>query len=145
MTTATIVTATVKYGAGQPRETQYGMRINALMVLPDGTEQRLWGNPGDVAIASLKKGQTVQLLHDSKGYKLLENQPAEPQPSKPIGTELTPEHKKAIAMYVNGQADLLKYCWDTARIKLEGIATEEESIRCAASSLFMAAQKKFNL
>jgi hypothetical protein len=142
MTTATIVTATVKYGAGLPRETQYGMRINALMVLPDGTEQRLWGNPGDVAIASLKKGQTVQLLHDGKGYKLLDNQP---EPTKPISTELTPEHKKAISIYVNGQADLLKYCWDTARIKLEGIATEEESIRCAASSLFNAAQKKFNL
>ena len=148
MQTATILTAIVKYGAGQPRQTQYGMKINALLTLPDGAEHRLWGKPDDVAIASLKRGQSVQLLHDGKSYKLVGNVEPTQTPAtaaKPITTELTVEQKKAIANYVNGQADLLKYCWDTARIKLEGTVAEEESIRCAASCLFIAAQKKFNL
>ena len=144
MSTATLITARVKYGAGQPRETQYGMRINALLTLPDGTEHRVWGKPEDQAIASLKKGQQVQLLHDGKGYKLVaDNQPA--QVKQPIAIELTPEQKRAIANYVNGQADLLKFCWTTVAAKLDGLATEEESIRCAAASLYIAAQRKFNL
>ena len=144
MSTATLITARVKYGAGQPRETQYGMRINALLTLPDGTEHRVWGQPDDLAIASLKKGRQVQLLHDGKGYKLIaDNQPT--QVKQPIATELTPEQKRAIAEYVTGQADLLKFCWSTAAAKLDGLATEEESIRCAAASLYIAAQRKFNL
>jgi hypothetical protein len=150
MSTATLITARVKYGAGQPRETQYGMRINALLTLPDGTEHRVWGKPEDRAIASLKKGQQVQLLHDGKGYKLVaDNQPA--QVKQLVATELTPEQKRAaegirneIAEYVTGQANLLKFCWTTAAVKLGGIATEEESIRCAAASLYIAAQRKFN-
>jgi hypothetical protein len=144
MPTATLITARVKYGAGQPRETQYGMRINTLLTLPDGTEHRVWGKPDDPEIASLKKGQQVQLLHDGKGYKLIaDNPPA--QVNQPVATELTPAQKRAIAEYVTGQADLLKFCWTTAAVKLGGIATEEESIRCAAASLYIAAQRKFNL
>jgi len=144
MSTATLITARVKYGAGQPRETQYGMRINALLTLLDGTEHRLWGQPDDPAIASLRKGQQVQLLHDGKSYKLIaDSQPA--QVKQPVATELTPAQKRAIAEYVTGQADLLKFCWTTAAVRLGGIATEEESIRCAAASLYIAAQRKFNL
>jgi hypothetical protein len=144
MSTATLIAARVKYGAGQPRETQYGMRINALLTLPNGTEHRVWGKPEDLAISSLKKGQQVQLLYDGKGYKLVaDNQPA--QVKQPVATELNPEQKRAIADYVTGQADLLKFCWTTAAVKLGGIATEEESIRCAAASLYIAAQRKFNL
>jgi hypothetical protein len=143
-TTASLITARVKYAAGQPRATQYGMRINALLTLPDGTEHRLWGQPDDREIAALKKGQQVQLLHDGKGYKLIPNNPPT-QAKQPVATELTPEQKWAIAEYVTGQADLLKFCWTTATAKLEGLATEEESIRCAASSLYIAAQRKFNL
>ncbi|NJL42524.1 MAG: hypothetical protein HC856_09525 [Pseudanabaena sp. RU_4_16] len=108
--------------------------------MPDGTEHRVWGQPDDQAIASLQKGQQVQLLYDGKGYKLIaDSQPA--QVKQPVATELTPEQKRAIAEYVTGQADLLKFCWTTAAVKLGGIATEEESIRCAAASLYIAAQR----
>ncbi len=41
----TLVDATVKYAAGTPRDTQRGPRINVVCTLPDGTEQKLWGDP----------------------------------------------------------------------------------------------------
>ena len=84
MTTATIVTATVKYAAGPPRETKYGkQRINALLTLPDGSEDRVWGDPGDAAITALSKGDTVQVLQDGKGLKLVQvpQQPSSPTPA----------------------------------------------------------------
>jgi hypothetical protein len=34
-------------------------------------EIKLWGNPNDATLTSLKKGQTVQLAKDTKGYKLV--------------------------------------------------------------------------
>jgi hypothetical protein len=38
-----LTTAKVKYSPGTPRDTQYGPRINAVLILPDGTEAKLWG------------------------------------------------------------------------------------------------------
>ncbi len=93
----------------------------------------------------------MQLLYDGKGYKLIDDSQAA-QVKQPVATELTPDQKPAaegirneIAEYVTGQADLLKFCWKTAAAKLDGIASEKESIRCAAASLYIAAQRKFNL
>ncbi|MGB3615854.1 MAG: hypothetical protein WBA10_18805, partial [Elainellaceae cyanobacterium] len=56
---------------------------------------------------------------------------------------LTPQQKQAIAEYISGQADLLAYCWKVVEEKLAGKA--EESHRCAVSSLYIAASRKFNL
>lgn len=72
---ATLITGTVKYGAGQPRPTKNGPRINALILLPNGEEIRLWGDPGDFAIEGLRKGQSVQLVESKGGYKLVGQEP----------------------------------------------------------------------
>lgn len=86
---ATLITGTVKYGAGNPRPTKNGPRINALILLPDGEEVRLWGDPGDFAIEGLRKGQSVQLVESRGGYKLVESEPPT------IPTSQSPESAEA--------------------------------------------------
>lgn len=72
MKTATLIHGTVKYKAGEPRQTSTGrMRINIVVTPSSGGEDiKVWGNPGD-AIAYLQKGQPVTLAHDGKGYTLI--------------------------------------------------------------------------
>ena len=70
----------MKYAAGPARETKNGPRINVLVILVDGEEIKLWGDPGDPALTPLKKGQSVQLVKNAKGkgYSLLDTSPGTP-------------------------------------------------------------------
>jgi hypothetical protein len=152
MANITMATGKVKYGCGKPKDFGHGDRINAVVTLDNGEEVKLWGKPDDQALVSLRKGQSVNLIYDGKNYKLVNSQPAatsQPantsQTSLVANSELSKEQKHAIAEYIEGRADLLKYCWTTAKLKLGDVTTDEESLRCAASTLFIAAQKKFNL
>lgn len=144
MTTATLIAGKVRYAASTPKDFGHGERINVVISpLTGGEDIKVWGSPND-AIAQLTKGQQVTLLFDGKGYKLVaDNQPAQAKPT--VATELSADQKRAIALYVNEQADLLKFCWVTASEKLDSLASDEESIRCAASCLYIAATRKFGL
>jgi hypothetical protein len=64
----------VKYGAGAPREGQYGPSINILVTLEDQSQVRVYGKPGDV-IERYKSGQAITLIDDNGKYKVLEEQP----------------------------------------------------------------------
>ena len=57
----------VKFAAGEPRQTSYGMRINCVITLSDSQEVKLWGDPGDLALTALVKGQQVALAQNAKG------------------------------------------------------------------------------
>lgn len=69
---ATVTTGTVKYTAGKAINTQYGERINAVIILADNQEIKIWGKPDDQSLRALKKNQSVELLNDGKSWKLLE-------------------------------------------------------------------------
>jgi hypothetical protein len=144
MTTATLIAGKVKYAASTPKDFGHGERVNVVITpITGGEDIKVWGRPTD-AIAQLTKGQQVTLLFDGKSHKLVaDNQPA--QVKQPAANELSADQKRAIALYVNEQADLLKFCWITASEKLDSLASNEESIRCAASCLYIAAQRKFGL
>jgi ATP sulfurylase len=68
-----IVKGVVKYGAGAPREGQYGPSINILVTLEDGSQVRVYGKPGDV-IERYKSGQNIQLVDDKGKYKVVEEE-----------------------------------------------------------------------
>jgi ATP sulfurylase len=69
-----IVKGVVKYGAGAPREGQYGPSINILVTLDDQSQVRVYGKPGDV-IERYKSGQNIQLIDDKGKYKVVEDEP----------------------------------------------------------------------
>ncbi|NJR56525.1 MAG: hypothetical protein HC768_19425 [Acaryochloris sp. CRU_2_0] len=145
-----VLTATVKFPAKE-FDTQYGPRLNARITLPDGEETKLWGSPGDAALQSLRKGQSIQVAKDAKGkYSLVEQAPAPGQPPsdepQPLDAgELAGEVKSAIASYITNRADLYAFCFKQASRALGEAGASEETVKCAASTLFISAQKKFGI
>jgi hypothetical protein len=147
----------VKYAAGPARETKNGPRINVVVTLAEGEETKLWGDPGDPNLTPLKKGNAVQLVKNAKGngYSLLDispTTPAAPPAKAPVPgnsprqqTEVfkpwTDEDKKQLAAKVDQDAELMKYCLQTARKKFvdSGMVEAEESVCSLASVLFSQA------
>lgn len=134
--------------------TKYGPRLVCDFRTIDGEEITLWKSTDDVAMADIKRNQSVQLVKDSKGWNLLR----EPAPSKPdmpssvrlpippsLGMEadeLKPETKRAIAAYVEQLGDLYAYCHRTAQSKL-GEETDPFVLSDATRELFQAARDRF--
>lgn len=149
----TVHTATVKFPAGKTFQTQYGDRVNAVLVIPTtGEEVKLWGNPGDPTLTALKKGQQVAIAQGDKGWRLLNTPPAEDSPAPQTGngkiahTPLTGDEKRAIASYVDQLADLYSYCSKIAATKcVDPSNPYEEDVRAIATTLFIQTVKKFNL
>jgi hypothetical protein len=132
----------------QPRtvETKFGQRSVMDVCLPNGQEQAIWGPANFSAIMNCRNGQTVPIAVDSKGkYHVVEGQPTTPPPADapPQPQGMTPETKKAIAQFVGEMGDLYRYCYETAGEKLA--TAPNEAKQAMASSLFIAAQRKFNL
>lgn len=145
MATASLTHATVKFPAGRVVETQYGDRINVVFTPTNGGEDiKLWGKPDDPRLTSLKRGNPVQLIHDGKGYKLLETaQPMTTAAQLPQPTTQTPEwsdeRKRAIAAQIKRNARLFRFCYDQAKDAFEGEALEVEDLRAIATTLFIQA------
>ncbi|KAI9129390.1 hypothetical protein [Acaryochloris sp. CCMEE 5410] len=145
-----ILTAKVKFPAKE-WDTQHGPRLNAKITLPDGEDIKIWGNPDDAALKALRKGQPVQVAKDAKGkYSLVEQAPAPGQSpvveAPPLDTgELEGEVKSAIASYITSRADLYAFCFKQASRALGESGVSEETLKCAASTLFISAQKKFGI
>lgn len=140
-----LITATVK---SQPRTvtTKFGERSVMDVSLPNGQEQAIWGPANFSAIANCRQGQAVAIAMDSKGkYHVVEgNQPTETAPIHSPQTEgMTPDTKKAIAAYVEEMASLYGFCYQSASVKLPDAPPEAK--QACASSLFIAAQRKFGL
>jgi hypothetical protein len=154
MATLNIIQGTVKYAAGPARETKNGPRINVLVALADGEETKLWGDPGDPSLTPLKKGNAVQLVKNAKGtgYSLLDTSPATPAPppakapapgnspwqQTDVFKPWTDEEKKQLAAKIDQDAELMKYCLQTARKKFvdSGMVEDEASVCVLASVLF---------
>ena len=150
-----LLTATL---TSAPREvnTKYGWRTVADLRLPDGSEDALWRPGSDAHLLSYRQGNTVQITKDHKGKLSLVDTPATPtsipatapsvapQPPAPVQT-LEGANKAEIAQYITDMAALYSYCYGEAVQHLAKHEPPEHAIRGAASSLFIAAQKRFNL
>jgi hypothetical protein len=145
-----IIAATVKYTAGTPRNTERGPRINVVVNLPDGTEHRLWGDPGVPVLTPLKKGQSIQLAWDGRSYKLV-GQPQSQQDESPIApaqesvhnhTEWTPDQKRALASRIEERAKLMRFCLEQARKHCGEYLESSEDLRAIATTLFLEALKR---
>jgi hypothetical protein len=144
-----ILTGKVKYTAGQPKDYGHGLRVNIVLTLEDGTEEKLWSFADDHAILSLKKGETVRVVRDSRGLKLVESQDESvsanennaDQIQAETHTEWTPEQKRAIASRIEERAKLMKYCLTQAREHCGEYLESSEDLRAIATTLFLEALK----
>jgi hypothetical protein len=126
----------------------------------EGDEAKIWKSLSEDEVSQLRKGARVQLVPagttkngQAKHNIVLMDAPAiAPQhtPHQPIAPtqqadpyRMSDEQKRDVAAYVSQMGDLLAYCRNVAQQKLGEV--EEETIRTSTASLFIAAQRKFNL
>jgi hypothetical protein len=119
------------------------------VTLPNGQEQAIWGPANFPAIVNCRNGQSVAIAVDSKGkYHVVEGQPTQPAsietaPPATSGYSLDKASKQAIAAYIEEMGSLYSFCYSTASNKLAEAPNEAK--QAMASSLFIAAQRKFGL
>jgi hypothetical protein len=128
-----IINAKVKWPSGKIINTEYGQRINVVLISDEGEEIKLWGNPGD-QIGQLKKGENVQLLKDEKGkLKLIDNSidedPDPVQTHSPASGEMLTQGKK------------LAECVELMNSLLPQYKNEPELITKLGTSLFIQLNK----
>lgn len=128
--------------------TKYGEKCVADAITETGETVAIWRPANDAILMNLRQGDRVSLTRDSKGKISLIDNPSTNQPTPEVAHSpqtggMTPETKKAIASYVGEMGDLYRYCYETAGEKLA--TAPNEAKQAMASSLFIAAQKKFNL
>ena len=146
----TPIAATVEHITA-PKDGQYGPYQSVLFKTPTG--EKIWKSfaPNSAELTQLQKGTTVQLIpagerNDRPSHQIVVTHEGKGDcEGHHLGGELTPDQKRAIATHVQEMAALYKFCWEQASVQLRDLAQQEESVKCAASSLFIAAQRKFGL
>ena len=133
--------------------TKYGEKTVADITTEAGETLALWRPANDSTLLSLRRGDRVTIAKDSKGkISLIDNTASSSTPAAaavPTATQpanaytLDSDTKKAIAEYLKQQRDLLQFCWQQAET-IEGPQTED-SIEKLAVTLYLSAQRKFNL
>ncbi len=103
-----IKNGTVKYPANKVFQSDWGERQNIVVEMDDGSTEKLYFEKGRQPHASLKRGQSVAILFEGGKRRLVvSDKPNTPtEPPQPAYQELTPDQKRAIANYVQDQADL---------------------------------------
>lgn len=120
----TIINGKVKYPSGKILNTTNGPRINVVVLMPDGEEKKIWGNPKD-EISKLKKGDEIELVKTvNGGLKLLSK-----------AQEMEPEPQSTESPTISKLADKLSECFDAMQARQPDLC--EESIRTMAISLFI--------
>lgn len=121
----------MKFPAQQPRDTQYGPRINVVITLDGGKEVKLWGNPGDT-IANLRKGQPVSLMQDGKNWKMIAS------PDQPTSNGSTPAASPPAAAAVDPtDSDIRELVAIFQQLRLALPDAREDTCRAFASTIFM--------
>lgn len=153
---------------GRPRESSYeaGKFYYPTLFIdlsqPEGLEAaKIWKNLTEDEVSQIQKGDRVQLISvgkdksgkDKHNIVLLDSPTTVPksppgQPA-PLTSEWTPDQKRAIASFVEDQADLLGFCLKVSREKFANpqnpLVETEESIRTLATSLYITTQHKFQV
>jgi hypothetical protein len=145
-----IITAQCKYPA-KAYDTQYGRRVNAVFITPDGQELKVWGNAGYSPLESVVKGQCYQLDFDYMGNAKLVDLPK----SESNGCETNGKgnnhnghanHSRSeeIKDYLGRLGKLMSHTVLVVRREL-GETLEPDIEQRYATALFIQTCRKFNL
>ena len=130
----------VKYGAGAPREGQYGPSINILVTLEDGSQVRVYGKPGDV-IERYKSGQAITLIDDNGKYKVLEDAETMPAPTGVAVIEQQSE-KPDLAAIVFEMSAIYTQAYIDIYNKISEAGVPQETATAATSTIFIQVFQK---
>jgi hypothetical protein len=131
----------VKYGAGAPREGQYGPSINILVTLEDASQVRVYGKPGDV-IERYKSGQAITLIDDNGKYKVLEeDQQTMPAPTGVAVIDQQSEKPDLAAMVFELSA-IYSQAYIDIYNKISEAGVPQETATAATSTIFIQVFQK---
>jgi len=130
----------VKYGAGFPREGQYGPSINILVTLEDQSQVRVYGKPGDV-IDRYKSGQAITLIDDNGKYKVLEESQTMPAPTGVAVIDQQSE-KPDLAAIVFEMSAIYTQAYIDIYNKISEAGVPHESATAATSTIFIQVFQK---
>jgi hypothetical protein len=130
-----IVKGVVKYGAGAPREGQYGPSINILVTLEDQSQVRVYGKPGDV-IERYKSGQNIQLIDDKGKYKVVEDE------QQTMPEETGQSDKPDLAGLVFEMSAIYSQAYIDIYNKISEAGVPHESATAATSTIFIQVFQK---
>jgi hypothetical protein len=132
----------VKYGAGAPREGQYGPSINILVTLEDASQVRVYGKPGDV-IERYKSGQAITLIDDNGKYKVLEDdQQTMPAPTGVAVIEQQIAEKPDLAAIVFEMSAIYTQAYIDIYNKISESGVPQETSTAATSTIFIQVFQK---
>lgn len=132
----------VKYGAGAPREGQYGPSINILVTLLDDSQVRVYGKPGDV-IERYKSGQAIKLIDDNGKYKVLEeDQQTMPAPTGVAVIDQQLAEKPDLAAIVFEMSAIYTQAYIDIYNKINEAGVPQESATAATSTIFIQVFQK---
>jgi len=131
----------VKYGAGAPREGQYGFSINILVTLEDQSQVRVYGKPGDV-IERYKSGQAITLIDDNGKYKVLEESQTMPAPTGVAVIEQQIAEKPDLAAIVFEMSAIYTQAYIDIYNKINEAGVPHESATAATSTIFIQVFQK---
>ena len=141
------IIAKCKYPA-KAYDTQYGRRVNAVFITPDGEELKIWGNAGHSSLESVVQGQSYQLEFDAMGNGKV----AYPQLSNGNGPHTNGQgnghnghsRSEAIKDYLGRLRKLMAYSIRVVRQEL-GEEIQPDLEQRYATTLFIQTCHKFNL
>lgn len=152
------ILSTVKWISDE-KENEYGSYISVLCVRSDleGDAAKVWVTiqPEDAGL--FRKGQQVNVIPGTSktgkqkwDIELLDSAPMTTPTAAPAaptlnGPTMTDDLKRQVAAYVSEMAPLYAYCYQQAQAQLTPHDAPEAAVQAAASSLFIAAQRRFNL
>lgn len=143
------------------KEGSYGVYKSVLFKTPEG--EKIWKSfpPDSEELSILTKGARVRLIPNgstksgkpSHVIELLERKNMQPPsvtpttPPKPAApqTGITDDQKREVAAYIEQMGALYRFAYGQAVQHLNGIANDPGTLHSCASTLFIAAQRKFNL
>jgi hypothetical protein len=136
-----IVKGVVKYGAGAPREGQYGPSINILVTLEDQSQVRVYGKPGDV-IERYKSGQNIQLIDDKGKYKVVEDEPLTMPAPTGVAVIDQQSEKPDLAALVFEMSAIYSQAYIDIYNKISEAGVPHESATAATSTIFIQVFQK---
>ena len=142
-----LIIAKCKYPA-KAYDTQYGRRVNAVFITPDGEEVKIWGNAGQSSLESVVQGQSYQLEFDAMGNGKVVHSPlsnGNGHQTNGQGNSHNGHSRSAeIKDYLGRLSKLMAYSIQVIRQEL-GEEIEPNIEQRYATTLFIQTCRKFNL
>lgn len=155
-TTATLETVTaVTICKPKPSKYKDGNFVSVAFGFSDGTEQWVNYDEGADELSWLERGRQYQAMVAGGKLTLVRpdqpTQPTQPSPVQPVPVQvpatqpMTQEQLEAAATHVNSLAALYGHCYGQVSVQLERYNAPDAAIQSAATTLFIAATRKFSL